>query len=101
MLKSNISVGAVGVLLIGASLSNHFIRSSTRVINCIAPSWIGAYSVAIRSVVSYCRNKNVKIYCLQNIKLFNTIIIVIFFFNGTHWQNKTLNFLSRLLDLVN
>ena len=62
VLRSNTSVGAAGVLLVGASLSDLQISSSARVSNCVVPGWIGNHSAAVRAVLLCCGDEDVETY---------------------------------------
>ena len=62
VLKSNTSVGAAGVLLVGASLSDLNVSSSARVTNCVVPGWIGNHSAAVRAVLLCCGDEDVETY---------------------------------------
>ena len=62
VLRSNTSVGAAGVLLVGASLSDLTVNSSARVTNCVVPGWIGNHSAAVRAVLLCCGDEDVETY---------------------------------------
>ena len=69
VLKSNTSVGAAGVLLVGASLSDLNVSSSARVTNCVVPGWIGNHSAAVRAVLLCCGDEEVETYHEVSLKV--------------------------------
>ena len=52
--KNKLSVGAAGVLFLGATLSDFNLGSSFCVENCIVPGWIGQHPSAIQAVLLNC-----------------------------------------------
>ncbi len=69
VLKSSTSVGAAGVLLVGASLSDLTVGSSARVTNCVVPGWIGNHSAAVRAVLLCCGDEDVETYHEVSLKV--------------------------------
>ena len=69
VLKSNTSVGAAGVLLVGASLPDLSVGSSARVTDCVVPGWIGSHSAAIRAVLLCCGDEDVETYHEVSLKV--------------------------------
>ena len=62
VLKSNTSVAAAGVLIVGASLADISMGSSERIQECIVPGWIGTHTAALRAVLVNCGDKPIEIY---------------------------------------
>ena len=52
--KNKLSVGAAGVLFLGASLSDFNLGSSVTIENCIVPGWIGQHPSVIQAVLLNC-----------------------------------------------
>lgn len=52
--KNKLSVGAAGVLFLGAQLADLNLGSSTNVESCIVPGWIGPHPSAIQAVLLNC-----------------------------------------------
>ena len=69
VLKSNTSVGAAGVLLVGASISDLSIGPSSRVTDCVVPGWIGNHSAAVRAVLLCCGDEDVETYHEVSLKV--------------------------------
>ncbi len=67
-MSSNL-VGTAGVLLVGASLSDLSVGSSTRVTDCVVPGWIGNHSAAIRAVLLCCGDEDVETYHEVSLKV--------------------------------
>ena len=58
--KNKLSVGAAGVLFLGATLSDFNLGSSVSVENCIVPGWIGQHPSAIQAVLLNCGDEPVQ-----------------------------------------
>ncbi len=58
--KNKLSVGAAGVLFLGATLSDLNFGSSVSVENCIVPGWIGQHPSAIQAVLLDCGDEPVQ-----------------------------------------
>ena len=58
--KNKLSVGAAGVLFLGATLSDLNFGSTVSVENCIVPGWIGQHPSAIQAVLLNCGDEPVQ-----------------------------------------
>ena len=62
VLKSNTSVAAAGVLIVGASVTDISTSSSDRIQECIVPGWIGAHTAALKAVLVNCGDKAIELH---------------------------------------